>query len=49
MNSELEKNKAEYTATLVACGWAGTVLEKVTMTSGQKPYMPKKLKKTPKK
>ena len=31
-------NKAEYTATLVACGWAGAVLEKVTRASGQEPY-----------
>ena len=29
------KNKAGYTATLVACGWAGVVLEKVTTASGQ--------------
>ena len=28
-------NKAGYTATLVACGWAGAVLEKVTRASGQ--------------
>ena len=27
-------NKAGYTATLVACGWAGAVLDKVTMASG---------------
>ena len=26
-------NKAGYTATLVACGWAGAVLEKVTRAS----------------
>ena len=32
------KNKAAYTATLVACGWAGVVLEKVTRASGQEPY-----------
>ena len=32
------KNKAGYTATLVACGWAGAVLEKVTRASGQEPY-----------
>ena len=31
-------NKAGYTATLVACGWAGAVLEKVTTASGQEPY-----------
>ena len=28
-------NKAGYTATEVACGWAGAVLEKVTRASGQ--------------
>ena len=31
------KNKAGYMATLVACGWAGAVLEKVTRASGQEP------------
>ena len=31
----LEKNKAGYTATLVACGWAGAVIEKVTGAFGQ--------------
>ena len=31
-------NKAGYTATLVACGWAGAVLEKVTRASGRKQY-----------
>ena len=31
-------NKAGYTATLVACGWAGAVLEKVTRAFGQEPY-----------
>ena len=31
-------NKAGYTATLVACGWAGAVLEKVTRAYGQEPY-----------
>ena len=31
-------NKAGYTATLVACGWAGAVLERVTRAPGQKPY-----------
>ena len=30
-------NKAGYTATLVAFGWAGTVLEKFTRASGQEP------------
>ena len=29
-------NKAGYTATLVACGWAGAVLE-ITRASGQEP------------
>ena len=33
-----QPNKARYTATLVACGWAGAVLEKVTRASGQEPY-----------
>ena len=37
----LTKNKAGYTATLVACGWAGAVLEKVTRASGQEPYAQK--------
>ena len=32
------KNKAGYTSTLVACGWAGSVLQKVTRTSGQERY-----------
>ena len=36
----LKKNKAGYTATLVACGWAGAVLE-VTRASGQEPYAQK--------
>ena len=31
-------NKAGYTATLVACGWVGAVLEKVTRASGQEQY-----------
>ena len=34
-------NKAGYTATLVACGWAGAVLEKVTLASGQELYAQK--------
>ena len=34
-------NKAGYTATLVACGWAGAVLEKVTRASWQEPYAQK--------
>ena len=29
------ENKAGYTATPVACGWAGTVLEKLTKAFGQ--------------
>ena len=36
-----DSNKARYTATLVACGWAGAVLEKVTRASGQEPYAQK--------
>ena len=36
-----KKNKAEYTAILVACGWAGAVLGKVTRSSGQEPYAQK--------
>ena len=32
---EWRKNKAGYTATPVACGWAGAVLEKVTRAIGQ--------------
>ena len=35
------KNKAGYTASLVACGWAGAVLEKVTRASGQESYAQK--------
>ena len=34
-------NKALYTATLVTCGWAGAVLEKVTRASGQELYAQK--------
>ena len=30
--------RSGYTATLVACGWVGEVLEKVTKASGQEPY-----------
>ena len=30
-----------YTATLVACGWAGAMLQKVTRASGQEPYAQK--------
>ena len=32
---KLKDNKARYMATLVACGWAGAVLEKVTRAFGQ--------------
>ena len=39
--SRVQDNKAGYTATLVACGWAGAVLEKVTKASGQEPYAQK--------
>ena len=38
---KLNDNKAVYTATLVACRWAGAVLEKVTRASGQEPYAQK--------
>ena len=30
-----KQNKAGYTATQVACGWAGAVLEKVARASGR--------------
>ena len=36
-----KSNKAGYTATLVASGRAGAVLEKVTRVSGQEPYAQK--------
>ena len=36
-----ERNKAGYTATLVACGWTGAMLEKVTRASGPEPYAQK--------
>ena len=39
--AKITRNKAEYTATLVACGWAGAVLEKVTKAFGQEPYAQK--------
>ena len=38
---QLKKRKNGYTAILVACGWAGAVLEKVTKASGQEPYAQK--------
>ena len=38
------ENKAGYAATLVVCGWAGALLEKVTRASGQEPYAQKSLK-----
>ena len=34
-NISEKKNKAEYTATPVACGWAGAVIEKITRAFGQ--------------
>ena len=37
-------NKAGYTATLVARGWAGALLGKVTRASWQEPYAPKSQK-----
>ena len=39
MNSMIRK-KARYTATLVACRWAGAMLE-VTRASGQEPHAQK--------
>ena len=39
--SEVVGNKAGYTATLVACGRAGAVLEKVSKASGHEPYAQK--------
>ena len=33
--SDGRKNKAGYTATQIACGWAGAVTEKVTEAFGQ--------------
>ena len=41
---KLKDNKARYTATLVACGWAGAMLEKVIGHMGRS-CMLKKLKK----
>ena len=40
-DGRMDRNKAGYTATLVACGWAGAVLEKVIKASGQEPYAQK--------
>ena len=37
----IEKNKAGHTVTLVGCGWAGAVLEKVNRASGQERYAQK--------
>ena len=34
-------NKAEYTATLVECGWAEALLGNVTRASGPEPYAQK--------
>ena len=39
--SRLKENKAGYTATLVACEWAGAVQVKGTRASRQKPYAQK--------
>ena len=39
------ENKAGYTATPVACGWAGAVLEKVTRAFGQEQWAQKAQKK----
>ena len=41
MKNEYFDNKAGYMATLVACGWARAVLEKVTRASGEEPYAQK--------
>ena len=41
LSCDNSENKAGYTATLFACGWAGAVLEKVTGASGQEPYTQK--------
>ena len=40
-DTDISNFKAGYMATLVACGWAGAVLEKVTRASGQEPYAQK--------
>ena len=42
---DLVKNKAGYTASPVACGWAGAVIERVTKAFGQCSKL-KKLKNT---
>ena len=42
------ENKAGYTATLIGCGWAGAMLEKVIWVFGQGPYS-QKSSKTPEK
>ena len=34
-SSYTDENKAGYSASLVACGWAGAVMEKVTRAFGQ--------------
>ena len=39
--SNTKNNKAGYTAILVACGWAGAVLGKITRSYGQELYAPK--------
>ena len=33
MNIKTEENKARYTATQVACGWAGAVMKRLTPPS----------------
>ena len=38
---DLQPNKAGYTATLVNCGWAGAMLQKLTRASGQEQYAQK--------
>ena len=38
-------NKAGYTATLVACAWAGAVIHKIILAGAVKPKIPKKNKK----
>ena len=43
-NMNFEENKAGYTATPVACGWAGAVIE-VIWAGTVKPKIPKTLKK----
>ena len=35
--NKFSQNEAGYTATQVACGWVGVVIEKVTKVFGQEP------------